>query len=37
MNAFNWSEVGAILFGLIVLVLIVEVLSTKIRNKLARG
>ena len=37
MNAFNWDEVGAILFGLIVLVLIVEVLSTKIRNKLARG
>lgn len=37
MNAFNWDEVGAILFGLVVLVLIVEVLSTKIRNKLARG
>lgn len=37
MNAFNWSEVGAILFGLILLVLLVEVLSTKLRNKLARG
>lgn len=37
MNAFNWNEVGAILFGLVILVLIVEVLSTKIRNKLARG
>ena len=37
MNAFNWSEVGAILFGLIILVLIVEIASTKIRNKLARG
>ena len=37
MNAFNWSKVGAILFGLIVLVLVVEVVSTKVRNKLARG
>lgn len=37
MNAFNWDEVGAILCGLIVLVLIVEVSSTKIRTKLARG
>lgn len=37
MNAFNWSEVGAILIGLIILVLIVEVASSKIRNKLARG
>ena len=37
MNAFNWDEVGAILCGLIILVLVVEVLSTKIRNKLARG
>ncbi len=37
MNAFNWDEVGAILCGLIILVLAVEVLSTKVRNKLARG
>lgn len=37
MNAFNWDEVGAILCGLIVLVLLVEVASTKIRTKLARG
>lgn len=37
MNAFNWDEVGAILFGLVILVLIVEVASTKIRTKLARG
>lgn len=37
MNAFNWNKVGAILCGLIILVLIVEVSSTKIRNKLARG
>ena len=37
MNAFNWGEVGAILCGLIVLVLVVEIVSTKIRTKLARG
>lgn len=37
MNAFNWGEVGAILCGLIVLVLVVEIISTKIRSKLARG
>lgn len=37
MNAFNWNDVGAILCGLVVLVLVVEVLSTKVRNKLARG
>ena len=37
MNAFNWDEVGAILCGLIVLVLVVEIVSTKIRTKLARG
>ena len=37
MNAFNWDEVGAILCGLIVLVLVVEIISTKIRTKLARG
>lgn len=37
MNAYRWSEAGAILTGLIVLVLIVEWISTKIRVKLARG
>ena len=37
MNAYRWEEAGAILAGLIVLVLIVEWLSTKIRVKLARG
>lgn len=37
MNAFNWNKVGAILCGLIILVLVVEVTSTRIRNKLARG
>ncbi len=37
MSSYKWHEVGAILFGLIVLVLIVENVSSKIRNKLARG
>ncbi|EHJ02178.1 phosphonate ABC transporter, inner membrane subunit [Clostridium sp. DL-VIII] len=37
MNAYRWKEVGAILIGLAVLVLIVEYCSTKIRAKLATG
>lgn len=37
MNAYKWNQVGAILAGLIVLVLIIEWLSGKIRIKLARG
>lgn len=37
MNSYKWNQVGAILIGLIVLVLIVEYLSTKVRTKLARG
>lgn len=37
MNSYRWNEVGAILTGLILLVLIVELFSTKIRKKLARG
>lgn len=37
MNSFNWDEVGAILCGLILFVLVVEFISTKLRNKLARG
>lgn len=37
MSSYRWSEVGAILTGLIILVLIVEFFSNKIRNKLARG
>ena len=37
MNSYRWSEAGAILAGLIVLVLAVEWLSKKIRIKLARG
>ena len=37
MNSYRWEEAGSILAGLIVLVLIVEWISTKIRVKLARG
>lgn len=37
MSAYKWNQVGAILAGLIVLILIIEVISSKIRNKLVRG
>lgn len=37
MSAYKWNQVGAILAGLIVLILVIEVFSTKIRVKLARG
>lgn len=37
MNAYRWNEVGSILVGIIVLVLIIEVFSNNIRRKLARG
>ena len=37
MSSYRWNQVGAILLGLIVLVLLIEWLSAKIRTKLARG
>lgn len=37
MNAYRWNEVGAILIGLILLILIVEFFSNNIRGKLVRG
>ncbi|MDT2767938.1 phosphonate ABC transporter, permease protein PhnE [Globicatella sulfidifaciens] len=37
MSAYRWNEVGSILIGLIVLILIVEYLSNRIRERLARG
>lgn len=37
MNSYLWHKAGSILIGLIVLVLIVEWISTKIRVKLTRG
>lgn len=37
MNSYKWNQVGAILTGLIILIMIIEVISGKIRVKLARG
>lgn len=37
LNSRRWSTVGSFIFGLMILVLIIEFLSTKIRTKLARG
>lgn len=37
MSSYRWNEVGAILVGLIILVLIVEWASSKIRAKLMNG
>ena len=37
MSSYRWNEAGAILVGLVVLVLIVEFISTRIRTKLVRG
>ncbi|NLZ68719.1 MAG: phosphonate ABC transporter, permease protein PhnE [Spirochaetales bacterium] len=37
MSSYRWNDVGAILIGLVVLVLIVEALSGKLRTKLMRG
>ena len=37
MQSYRWHEAGAILLGLVILVLIVEFMSTRIRVKLTRG
>ena len=37
MNSYRWEEVGSILIGLVILILIVEYVSNKIRTKLVRG
>lgn len=37
MNSYRWHQVGSILIGLIVLILLVEVLSNKLRSKLVNG
>lgn len=37
MSSYRWNEVGAILIGLIILILIVEYCSTYIRKRLAHG
>ena len=37
MNSSRWSMVGAYLTGMIVLMIFIELFSTKVRSKLARG
>lgn len=37
MNSYKWEQVGSILIGLVVLVLIIEVVSNMIRSKLVKG
>lgn len=37
MNSYRWSEVGSLLIGLVILVLVIEAISNKIREKLAKG
>lgn len=37
MNYYKWNQAGAILIGLIILILIIEWFSNKLRNRLARG
>ena len=37
MNSYRWNQAGSILVGLVVLILIVEFISTRIRVRLARG
>lgn len=37
MNSYRWNAVGALLIGLVIIVLIIEYISTRIRVKLARG
>ena len=37
MNSSRWSMVGSYLFGMIVLMILIEIFSTRVRNKLTRG
>ena len=37
INSRRWSMVGSFLFGMILLMLVIELFSTKVRRKLARG
>ena len=37
MNSSRWSMVGAYLFGMVVLMIFIEIFSTRVRNRLARG
>ncbi len=37
MNSSRWSMVGAYLCGMVALMIVIEIFSTKVRSKLARG
>ena len=37
MNSSRWSMVGAYLCGMVVLMIVIEIFSTKVRSRLARG
>ena len=37
INGYKWDEVGAIMIGLIIFILLVEYISTRIRTRLAQG
>lgn len=37
ISGYKWNQVGSILIGLVILVLIIEYFSTRIRNKLIKG
>lgn len=37
MRAYKWNQAGSILIGLVVFILIIELLSNKIRSKLVKG
>ncbi len=37
MRAYKWNEVGSILIGLVILILIIELFSNKLRSKLVKG
>lgn len=37
MNSYKWNQVGSLLIGLVVLILLIELLSNKLRSKLIKG
>ncbi|MFB9277619.1 phosphonate ABC transporter, permease protein PhnE [Cohnella cellulosilytica] len=37
MNGYKWNQVGAILIGLVILILIIEWISNKLRTRLVKG
>ncbi|WP_019535537.1 phosphonate ABC transporter, permease protein PhnE [Paenibacillus ginsengihumi] len=37
MRSYKWEQVGAILIGMVILILLIEIVSSKLRMKLIRG